>query len=652
MPALAVLTALGALPLLSLIDLGRGGGAAPRSPGWRASFLASGVLWGALLAAITFCLSLFEALTRLALSLSWAAALVALAFGGWRSGRLGRGWAEARRIFRWSALPKTERWVLGACLLYALLLFIVAWVAPPNTNDSLRYHMSRVMHWQQNQALAHYNTPIEAQLSMPPWSELAILNTVVLSGGDRLANLVQWLAMAASLVGVSWIARQLGAGLPGQVFAVVFALSLPMGILQSTSTQNDYTAAFWTVCLAAFVLQDVQGGCTRPSPWKVGLAAGLGILTKATFYAFAAPLLLVWLAALAVQRSWRRLVAALGIVALCVLLLNAYFWWQNTRTFGFPLGPAETVRLHANQSFTPTALLSNLLRNATLHLGTPYGVINGNLQKAVEIVHRWMGQDVNGPATTLDEYHVKRYLTEDRAGSPWHFLALPMLAAAGWASARSSPKKAFARKVFGFDHPLGYAFILLAVFIVFSSLYKWQSTGSRLQLPWFVLLAPLAGVLWEKAGRPWLRSAILAFFLVIALPFIFNNPSRPFLPFRGDPHTIWNTPRQVLLFRNHPEVMPGYLSLASALQASGCSQVGLWIDSSDPEYLFWALLADAAEAVRFEHLFPSPPVAPSRLEGFAPCAILCTTCTASSLNGLPLDSTHFGGFSLYLKPGD
>ncbi len=76
----------------------------------------------------------------------------------------------------------------------------------------MSYHLARVAHWGQNHTVAFYPTHIVRQLYQPPWAEYAMLHLYILAGGDRLANLVQWVAMAVSLVGVSVIARQLGAG--------------------------------------------------------------------------------------------------------------------------------------------------------------------------------------------------------------------------------------------------------------------------------------------------------------------------------------------------------------------------------------------------------------------------------------------------------
>jgi hypothetical protein len=87
-------------------------------------------------------------------------------------------------------------------------------------------------------SVEHYPTSYVPQLYHPPGAEFAIMHFQIISGGDRFANLIQWLSMVGSAIAVSLIAKQLGANLRGQVFAAVFAATLPMGILQGSSTQT------------------------------------------------------------------------------------------------------------------------------------------------------------------------------------------------------------------------------------------------------------------------------------------------------------------------------------------------------------------------------------------------------------------------------
>jgi hypothetical protein len=116
----------------------------------------------------------------------------------------------------------------------------------------MTYHLARVLHWQQDRSVALYAINIERQLHLPPGGEYGILRLDLRSGGDRLDNLPQWLAAMGSLPVVSLIPARLDATARGQALAAVFCATLPMGILQSSSTQNDYQVAYWLACLVAW----------------------------------------------------------------------------------------------------------------------------------------------------------------------------------------------------------------------------------------------------------------------------------------------------------------------------------------------------------------------------------------------------------------
>ncbi|MFQ5613334.1 MAG: hypothetical protein ACE5H9_14495, partial [Anaerolineae bacterium] len=200
---------------------------------WRHAFLLASIVWGVWVTLITEGLSLFNALQfRWVLGLWLVAALGAglIFLRTWR-----------RREATWPALPRLDRflWILsGWSLLIAFILLVIALVAPPNTWDSMTYHMARVMHWVQNRSVEFYPTSNERQLYMPPWAGYAITQFQILSSSDRFANLIQWYSMIGSLVGATLIARQMGANLRGQIFTIVAGVTIPMGILQSTSTQT------------------------------------------------------------------------------------------------------------------------------------------------------------------------------------------------------------------------------------------------------------------------------------------------------------------------------------------------------------------------------------------------------------------------------
>ena len=125
-----------------------------------------------------------------------------------------------------------------------MMLLLVAWIAPPSNVDSLLYHISRIVHWAQNGSLEHYATGYHHQLFMPPWAELANLHLRILWGSDRPADLVQWFRRVGSVAIASGVGELLGLRRKGQLITAVFIAGIPMGILQATSTQNDYVVTF------------------------------------------------------------------------------------------------------------------------------------------------------------------------------------------------------------------------------------------------------------------------------------------------------------------------------------------------------------------------------------------------------------------------
>ena len=73
-----------------------------------------------------------------------------------------------------------------------IITLTTALVASPNNWDSMTYHLSRVMHWIQNENVNFYPTQIDRQLTQPPFAEYFILHLQLLNGSDRFANIVQW----------------------------------------------------------------------------------------------------------------------------------------------------------------------------------------------------------------------------------------------------------------------------------------------------------------------------------------------------------------------------------------------------------------------------------------------------------------------------
>src|SRR5262245_55513618 len=253
----------------------------------RASVLHAALVYGVLTVGITEGLSLAGWLTRAGLATSWGlvdsvAVLVLLAAGRTRP-------AEPRPAATTIPSPSGARLgVVDRALVLAVaaivaLVGVVAVISPPNTWDAMEYHLPRVWHWLHQRGLAFYATHETKQLHMTPGAEFLVLQLHGLAGGDRFDNLVQWFAFAGSVVGITLIARALGASARGQLLAAVTAATIPEGILQASGAKNDYVLTLWLVAMTVYFLA-LRTAPTWGNTLGAGTALTLACFTKATAY--------------------------------------------------------------------------------------------------------------------------------------------------------------------------------------------------------------------------------------------------------------------------------------------------------------------------------------------------------------------------------
>ena len=564
---------------------------------WREALLAGAIVWGVLVAAFTEGLSLFGLLTWPWLVALWglatATALSVLVLTRYLTPRpplhdVERGSRAAKGV-RHERLPE-RMVVLSICGLGAIVVIagLTAIVAPPNTYDSMTYHLPRVMHWIQNQSVAHYPTHIPRQLHFPPGAEFILTHLHILAGNDRLLNLVQWLGMVGSIIGVSLLAQRLGAAGAGQVLASVVAATLPMGMLQASSTQNDYVVTFWLVCLAYFVLAAIRSPGWGVSA-AVGASLGLALLTKATASLFAAPLLVWLLVGYGRSMRWRcyRHVLLIAVVALAI---NLGHLLRNTNLYGTPLTwqDGASTSSYTNEVIGTATLLSNIIRNASLHASVPVGSeqvraqIGQQLGQWIDRAHALIGIDASDPRTTWQQVTTPEsqrlrlepfHMHEDIASNSLHLLLIlyALVAICSRGALRRAPL-------------LLYAGVLVAGFLLFCLVLKWQPWHSRLHLPLFVLWAPAVSV---ALSRGWPRrighGAAMAL-LVAALVLIGYNETRPLYGSRS----IFSTEHADQYFATRP-FGADYRAAIRYLNAQPYRHIGLVLGTNAWEYPFWAL---------------------------------------------------------------
>jgi Dolichyl-phosphate-mannose-protein mannosyltransferase len=560
----------------------------------RSSVLYSALSWGVTVAMLTETLSLLKALTFPWIVTAWILIDLALAIFYFRM-------PNKSKIFDFNLTGEFDllsKLSVGEVIFIVIIVGFIAFVAPPNTWDSMNYHMSRVVHWMQAGSVAHYPTSYEPQLYQNPLAEFLILHLQVLSGGDYFANAVQWLSLIGCTIGVSLIASQVGASLPAQFLSALIAATVPMGILQASSAKNDYLLSLWLVCLVHSVLLLFKEKLNLGNTLKVSASLGLALLTKGTAYVYVFPFMLGFFLIAVRQlkgKSWQPFLT----VAAVSLPLNLGHFFRNFDLYGSFLGPLKESLdspSYRNEVLGLFTLLSNVLRNIGSNLGTPVSFINQKIYGLINRIHSLMGLDINDPRTTFTgEFYIPGgigtigfYANEDNASSTIHCLLILV-----------SIVIFLSQHKFRTNKPLlTYLSLTTATFLVFCFLIKWQIWVTRLHLPVFILFSAFVGIILVESLNRRVVSLIAVVLILSSLPWLSLNRYRPLL----GSNNIIQTSRIEQYFIRQPELREPYLGAAKFMASKSCSNIGL--DLKDPyEYPFWiATQTVTRQNVRIEHV--------------------------------------------------
>jgi hypothetical protein len=572
--------------------------------GWTEAAVASLVVFGVTVSLGTELQSLAGILTTKGSVLVWAV-----------SAGLGLLYGRRARTGETAPNPGSARAaILDAAPLVVLLglTAAVALISAPNSYDGLGYHLTRVEAWSHQGSIQPYAAHDTRQLFMPSWPEYAILQFRLLSDSDRFANLVQWLGFAGACGGAAVLARALGGGPAAAIAAASLVATLPMAVAQASGTQTDLVAASWAVATCAFGYRALSGP-GRPSNVALSaLSLGLALATKQTAVLFAGvallpALFLIWRATRATTGAW--LVAML----LAVALIAGPQMARNRAVFGNLRGDRALIETVVMTTKAPHQVFVNMVRNVTVHFGTPWSGINQWIVERVRGLSGAIGVDPDDSRTTWGTKFgpVPWNTHEEAAPNPLHLLLL-LACAFGLMRAR---RGAMPRVVF--------VAALMASFVIFCASLKWQFYGSRLHTPLFVLALAWAAVELERAPAT-VRRAVLLLLMLAALPGALWNYTRPLVaPPKGrvTPRpTLLAVPRNLHYFNYSPELARPHLEVALRIADSGCEDVG--VRGQHWEYAVRALVHGAGSEARFRNVDVQNASARFMVQSGPPCLLL------------------------------
>jgi hypothetical protein len=324
-----------------------------------ASFVGASLAWGVFAVLMTELLSLFRAVSGATLAASWALlALVAIA-----------SLVRARRrrgVMRWPRLsaPRSSAARVAAVgvAIVVVLSAVVAWFAPEYLERANLPH-EPVAHW--------------ARRCCHPLCDRQQFRTIC-----RLASILAFGCMSWGRA-IGWSTcpvvrhdrcrswhpdrpKSPGANETGQWVAALFVATLRQDHA-ATGVMTDYVVALW-ISIAVLCVVEMWQGDARPRE-IVSLAAsiGLAMATKQTALAFLAPFLAILPVAYLRGKSGVRIAVWALLGLLLIGLLNAGHLVRNLATYGNPGGLQARIEGQLNQIIDARVVVSNLLRNASLH---------------------------------------------------------------------------------------------------------------------------------------------------------------------------------------------------------------------------------------------------------------------------------------------
>ncbi|MGI8991761.1 MAG: glycosyltransferase family 39 protein, partial [Bryobacteraceae bacterium] len=293
----------------------------------RLAILRAAILFGVTIVALTEALGAFNSLRPWVVRIAWLAILsacVSIAVSRRKSLTIPRTIPRKPDPFSFFGI--------GGVVAVVALVACTAWFSAPNTYDVIAYHMPRVVYWAQAGNVAFFPTNYLHQNLMPPFAEYVFLHLYLISGSDRLVNLVQAAALLGCAIGVSAAARELGGSLRGQVLAAVAVVAIPVGVLEASGSKNDVVLSFWLIAAVCFAVRYTRTLAAIDIA-AVGFSLGLAALTKGTALIWGAPIFAAALAPL-IPCHAKKIPLALFVIALCVAFVNAPFQARYFRSTG------------------------------------------------------------------------------------------------------------------------------------------------------------------------------------------------------------------------------------------------------------------------------------------------------------------------------
>lgn len=466
----------------------------------------------------------------------------------------------------------------------------LALVTVPYNWDSMTYHLPRIVHWANNQSVAHYATNDIRQLVSPVLAEFINVQVYILTGNrDNFLNLLQAGSYLVCALMVYHISVKLKCEKKYSVMAMLLFMTMPIAFGEAINTQVDLFATLWLLFFTYHILDLFK---EEHLVWNrrnikiciiLAICVGFGYLSKPTvLVGMAVMLLLLLVKCLKRQDQILGLVKMSLMAILIVLLLVLPEMGRNYQT----LGAISTPAVGANQmvgTIRPNYLIVNWAKNFVHSIPSVY------LYDSQELVYKFivalsavLHVDMNDASISEGgmDYKIKMppSYNHDMSTSP----VILILAIMGivWCLLHIRKKRSIGNC---------YSVVVMGLYILFCGIVRWQPYVGRYMLSYVALLCPLIGYQMQEFANSEKgenrRGAILAVVYVICCMELFsltryhqeewfeNAISRP-----------WG------YFAANKQILADYENILYKLREKGYDKIGIKLGGLDYEYAIWYMM--------------------------------------------------------------
>ena len=496
-----------------------------------------------------------------------------------------------------SSCDRATRWLYGLGAGFGLVLGFISLQAPTFVWDCKSYHVPRILNWAQDKNLRPFPTSDIRRVAYNPGAEIASATLYLLDGSDRPINLPSWFSVITSAILASFVTELLiklfnertGRGWSQEkarlaaAFSFLLVLTIPEGLVQAISTENDFGAALWNLSLACMTVLFLRQPGNLAYAAGIGLSLALGICTKASTFISAAPFLAGAFALLAWRRFHGSALKLAAITVVAVTLINAPWLMRNYNVFGRLLGPVSISAANVNPSFSPDRGMANIVRNLSLYTATPSATLTQALNNVVRALVFCTGRPLNDPASVVpyrDNREVTHFFLQgpavisngDGLGNVHAWLVLCALLILPGIPLRNA---------LGF-HAAGacVGFGLSCVYL------RWHPWLFRYHITYFVLAIPIVAIALVAIARR-------AFIFLMALLCLANAGLALAYNFQYPVYvSLFKLTREQNQFGSDLRLYDSYVALAEDIVERGCTNVLLKCETYNFDYGLWVCLQD------------------------------------------------------------